>query len=178
MVAVTGYPAGLILNKLLGLNCSRSLMVWLVVAWPINIPGLRGLTSTFFPSAVIHGDDAAAARLGGRVYLPTNEFWIRGFWWVDATPIRGAWSDEQMKVRERIFAIALCIFVPAFLMLARALTVNGLSMRMSALIAFVLTMPCALYAGRRISIRRWPDLVGKADDDAVKLDNRSVPPRT
>ena len=175
---VTGLPAWLFLNDYLQLGTKRSLIVWLIVAWPLNLPGLRGLASTLFPRAVVGGDNAAAERLGGCVYLPTNEFWIRGFWWIDALPIKGSWSTEQMQVRERALLIALCIFVPTLLVIACEMMSRGVSERSSALFAFLLAAPTALYSARRISVARWPALVKKADDDAVRLANKSVPPRT
>jgi hypothetical protein len=177
-VAISAYPALILFTKLLGLSPKGSVIVWLIIAWPINLPGLRGLTSTLFPRTVIRGDDAAARRLGGRVFLPTNEFWIRNLWWIDVSLAKGIWSDEQMKVRGRTFLVSLCIFVPAFLIVASQLMSFGISERVSALIAFALIVPCALYAGRRFLILRWPDLVKKADDDAVAIVNRSIPPRT
>lgn len=177
-VAISAYPALIFFNKVLGLSRKGSVIVWLIVAWPINLPGLRSLTSTLFPRTVIRGDDAAARRLGSRVFLATNEFWIRNFWWIDVSLAKGTWSDEQNTVRGRTLSVSLCIFVPVFLIVAGQLMSFGMSERISALIAFVLIMPCALYTGRRFSILRWPDLVKKADDDAVAIVNRSIPPRT
>lgn len=176
-VIATGVPAWFFLNDYLRLGPQRSLVVWLIVAWPLNLPGLRGLASTLFPQAVISGDDAAAERLGGRVYLPTNEFWIRNFWWIDALPIAGSWTDNQMRVRERTLLIAFCVFVPTLLAVAGGMMSQGISERSSALFAFLLAAPVALYSARRVSIARWPELVRKADDDAVRLANGSVPPR-
>ncbi|MHC2250738.1 hypothetical protein ACVILK_000430 [Bradyrhizobium embrapense] len=125
------------MNDYLQLGSKRSLVVWLIAAWPLNLPGLRGLASTLFPREVMRGDDAAAERLGGRVHLPTNEFWVRGFWWIDAVPIKGSWSAEQMQVRERTLLIALCIFVPTLLAIACEMMSRGIGERGSALFAFL-----------------------------------------
>jgi hypothetical protein len=148
-----------------------------MLMWPISLPTLRSLTSNIFPNLATRGDDAAAVRLGGRVYLPSNEFWIRGFWWIDISLVKGNWSDEQAKVRGRIFIIAFCIFVPVFCLLAVQLISHGIRERIAALVAVAASMPPALYAARRICIACWPALVQKADNDAVELINRSVPPR-
>ncbi len=176
-VIVTGLPAWPFLHEFLGFSAPTSLILWLTLAWPLNLPTIRGLTSTFFPGAVICGDDLAAERLGGRVDLPTNEFWIRNFWWIDALPIKGSWSDEQMKIRERALVIAALIFVLGLLIIAREMMAHGFNERTSAFVAFLSIAPIALYAARRICMARWPELVNKADDDAVRLANKSVPPR-
>jgi hypothetical protein len=91
--------------------------------------------------------------------------------------MRGGWSDEQMKVRLRIFLIAFIIFLPVFLVAAVLLMASGASELVAALIGTAVILPLALYASRRIAMCRWPELVQKADDDAVKLDDRSIPPR-
>jgi hypothetical protein len=77
---VWSYPVLYFLNRVFRLDFETSLVVSLVFALLTNIPALRGLVTTLFPRAIRLGDDAAALRLGGQVYLPKNEFWIRGFW--------------------------------------------------------------------------------------------------
>ena len=177
-VILISIPALPFLIKFLALGPTPSLVVWFFFGWPLSLPSVRRLTSAFFPRAVMLGDDAAAERLGGRVHLPSNEFWIRGFWWIDAVPIKGNWSDEQIKVRARTLAIALCIFLPTFFVLADWMASRGVRVRIAALVAFVLAASVALYSARRISVALWRDLVRKADDDAVRLADLSVPPRT
>jgi hypothetical protein len=174
---IVSYPVFLFLNNFLDLPREASRLICLILVWPIVLPSLRGLTSSVFPHIVIKGDDAAAARLGGRVFLPLNEFWIRGFWWIDLSLASGKFSDEQTKVRARIFCIAFVVFVPVFSLLALQLIGSGISERAAALIAFVVAAPLATYAGRRMCISRWPDLAQKADDDAVERMKNSIPPR-
>jgi hypothetical protein len=174
---ILSYPTLLVLNNVLELNRNKSLPICLILVCLFTLPALRGLTSSVFPRLVIKGDDAAAARLGGRVYLPTDEFWIRQFWWIDLSLAEGKWSVEQTKVRARIFLIAFCTFVPVFGILALQLISGGISERIAALIALVVTMPPSLYVGRKICISRWPALVQKADDDAVERTKSSIPPR-
>jgi hypothetical protein len=174
---VLSYPTLLVLNNVLELNRNKSLLICFILVFLFTLPALRGLTSSVFPGLVVKGDDAAAARLGGRVHLPTNEVWIRRFWWIDLSLAEGKWSVEQTKVRARIFLIAFCAFVPVFGVLALQLVSGGIGEPVAALIALVVTMPPSLYVGRKICISRWPALVQKADDDAVELTKNSIPSR-
>ncbi len=179
---VTATPFSLVvwsvLLRLVSMSSVTSLTASLLVALAIGFPGLRGLASSIFPEIIASGDDAAAARLGGKVYLPTDERWVRGLWWLDPSAGVSDWSAEQVKVRQRIFGIGLFIFLSCFLSVASLLMACGMSERIAAIVSFVTTMPAALYAARQITKTNWPDLIRKADDDAVKLANKAVPPRT
>jgi hypothetical protein len=61
------YPVLLFFNNVLEQDPKKNLLIWLILMWPVTLPGLRGLTSNIFPDSVIRGDDAAAVRLSGRV---------------------------------------------------------------------------------------------------------------
>jgi hypothetical protein len=174
---ICSYPALYFLVRVVHLRFGTSLLISFAFALVTNIPAHRGLATTLFPRTIRSGDDAAALRLGGRVYLPTSEFWIRGFWWIDTTTARGDWSNEQMKVRLRILFISFLIFVPVFLAEAALMMAWGASELVAALVGTAVNLPLACYTGRRIAVRLWPELVQKADDDAVRSANRSIPPR-
>jgi hypothetical protein len=157
------------LHSLEWVNTATSVFFSILLALPASIPGLRGLTTTFFRNAVIKGDDAAANRLGGQVNLPANEFWTRGFWWIDFFPIGG--SETQAKARQRMLVITAIIFIPSFVPLAHILMSYGASEHLAALISLIATMPAAFYAARRIAILFWPELIQSGDEAVTKANN-------
>jgi hypothetical protein len=74
---------------------------------------VRGMATDFFPNTIRKGDEAAAKRVGGTVFLPDES---PGLWWIDWAP--GAdykRSHEETFTRTAIFFIALPIFSPAIL---------------------------------------------------------------
>ncbi len=161
--------------KTLPFSLASGLLVSFLVAALLSFIGLRSMTATFFGKTVIKGDDAAAARLGGRVHLPTNESWIKATWWIDTRPYgRGT----RVNAERRMMLVSCLVFIPFFLLLARLLMDDGISERIAALIGLIVVAPIALYAGRRISIQFWPDLIKQADEQAIAMENKLVPPRT
>jgi hypothetical protein len=88
-------------------------------------------------------------------------------WWLD-TSWSGRWSVEETQLRTRILGIALATFLPIFYAVTFSLDAFGVEPHVGALIAFFLVGASALYSGRRICARRWPDLVKTADKNALK----------
>jgi hypothetical protein len=91
-----------------------------------------------------------------------DTWWLNFFW----TP---RWSQEETSVRTRIWGLG-CIFflvpyIPLVQMLRRVLAMDD---HRSAIISFALTLPPALYLGRKGCERMWPELVRTADENAAK----------
>jgi hypothetical protein len=152
---------------------------WLVgffIVLPLTFFGLRGITTGFFRNTITRGDDAAAARLSGRVSLPTNESWIRATWWIDTRNTSG--TEAQKGARRWMMGISCLVLLFAFLMLDLILKAFGVSDRPAAIISLTTMLIPAFYAGRRISVLSRPELIEKADEDAIAQENRVVPPRT
>jgi hypothetical protein len=119
------------------------------------------------------GDDAAADRLGGRVYLPISEPSVG--WFFD----RSTGKTEAQRVAQRRMAV---IFIPillvTFLPSVYLLMNLGMSEGLALLIVLLTILPADLYAVRRIAIWWWPDLVRQADKDTISRENGINPPRT
>jgi hypothetical protein len=153
---------------------SSLLFSWLV-ALSGSLFGLRALTTQLFRDTVMTGDDAAATRLGGRVYLPTNESWIGSSWFLDKSI---GITEAQREAQRRMALIFLVILLLTFLPSTYLLMAFGASEGLALLIVLLTILPADLYAARRVSIFVWPDLIKKADDDAIARENEINPPRT
>jgi hypothetical protein len=153
---------------------SSLLFSWLV-ALSGSLFGLRALTTQLFRETVMNGDDAAANRLGGRVYLPTNESWIGSSWFLDKSI---GITEAQHEAQRRMALIFLVILLLTFLPSTYLLMAFGASEGPALLVVLLTILPADLYAARRVSILFWPDLIKKADDDAIARENEINPPRT
>jgi hypothetical protein len=147
------------LLRLTPINSAGASLISIFVALLANFPGVRRLASSQFPEIIIKGDDASAARMGGQVYLPSNERWIRGSWWLNSIGLVSDWSPEQKTVRARIYGIALFVFTPSFAWLASLLTPYFASKGLAAAISLLVTAPSALLLAHSIAKSQWPDLV-------------------
>jgi hypothetical protein len=152
----------------------RLLFSWLV-ALSGSLFGLRGLTTQLFRDVVMAGDDAAAGRLGGRVYLPTDKSSIAGMWWfLDKTPWR---TKAQLSAQRRMVPIFLVLLFLTFLPALYFLKNLGASEGVAILIVLLTVVPIDLYVTRRTAIRFWPDLIQQADADAISRPDEDEPPR-
>jgi hypothetical protein len=154
---------------------SRLLFSFLVALSGILF-GLRTLTTVLFRDIVMSGDDAAAGRLGGRVYLPTNEAWIKGTWWFLDKSI--GLTETQRSAQRRTLTIFIVILLLTFLPSLHLLTALGASEGETLLIGSLTVLPAELYIARRIAKWCWPDLIEKADKHAVTDWNKDIPPRS
>ena len=144
---------------------------------PLSFTGLRDIAAGLFSKTITKGDDAAAARLGGRVYLPTNGSWVRATWWID-THAYSSGTEAQKRARRRMLGISFLILIPAFISFALLLERFGVGERLAAVVSLTATIIPAFYAGRRICVMSWPMLIDEADNDAIAAENDLVPPRT
>jgi hypothetical protein len=145
------------------LTASIAISLWLV------IPNVHGMASEIFPGTIKKGDEAAAKRAGGTVFLPDES---PGLWWIDwrATYNR---SDEETFTRRVIFCIALPIFFPAALFFPPHLMVwFDVSKRTSILATLVTMLPLCFFIGRKLTAWMWPDVVRRADENAFARFNR------
>jgi hypothetical protein len=152
-----------------------SVLLAAFVALAFSFIGLRSMTAIFFKNTIVKGDDAAASRMKGTVFLPTNETWIKATWWINYYPIGG--TTAQVEARRRMLPLSLLFFLLGFCAVSGVLMIFGVSERTAALVAFVTTVFPAFYSGRCISVINWPDLIKRGDEDAIAQENRSVPPR-
>ena len=98
---------------------------------------------------------------GGAAKLLMSAWWLNFFW----TP---KWSNEETSIRGRIWALAVVVFLLAYIPEMVILDAVGIDRHISAIIGLFTCCPLALIAGRRMSVRLWPDLVKKADENATK----------
>ena len=145
----------------------------LLFSWFVSLSGClfctRVQTTQLFRDIVVNGDDAAATRLRGRVYLPTNNAW----WFLDRR-LRG--TKAQLEARQRIGLIFIVILLLTFLPSVYLLMHFGASEGLALLIVLFTMLPSDLYAAHGIAI--WPELVRQADKDAIAKENEINPPRT
>jgi hypothetical protein len=150
-----------VLSLLHVLNSEAALLFSFFVALSGTLFGLRWLTTLLFGDTVMDGDDAAAARLGGRVHLPTNEPLIRGSWWF--LDKRIGLTEAQRTAQRRMMVVFLVVLLLTFLPAVYLLIDFGASEGLALLIVLLTVLPTELYAARRISIWCWPDLIKKAE---------------
>jgi hypothetical protein len=160
------------------LEVRASYLIWFALTLTAAGPSLRNLTTSLFPNIVRKGDDDAATRLGGRVYLPTNKFWIRNFWWLDLSLASSKWSPEENFIRGRMFLIGFFISLPLLLLVGWVMTEFGFNERVALITSLLAALPPAFYGARKICISSWPVISQKAEDAAVNRDNQSIPPRS
>lgn len=144
----------------------------ITIALYLAIPNIRGITSEMFSTIIKKGDEAAAKRVGGTVWLSDEN---PGLWWLDYR-FTYRWSHEERWTRNAIFAIAFSIFVTSALFLIPHLTTwFEFSKRTSILITMVMWLPLSFYIGRQFCAWQWPEFVKRADDNAVARYNHRNP---
>jgi hypothetical protein len=141
----------------------------IAVSLLIVAPGMRGLASNFFPNTIKRGDEAAAKRTGGTVFLPEES---PGLWWLTSDGI-GPYSREERFIALMIFLIAMLIFCPTALYFPpRLMAWFDLSKR-TAILSIMLTVgPLSYFIGRRLSTWLWPDATRTAHENAWARFNR------
>jgi hypothetical protein len=88
-------------------------------------------------------------------------------WWLDRS-WTSEWSAEETSVRARILGLSLFFFVLLFIPAGLISDAFGFDSHVSVFVAFAITAPPAFYAGRRMAVQLWPDLVKIADENAAK----------
>jgi hypothetical protein len=135
---------------------------------------VRGMASDFFPDTITKGDEAAAKRVGGKVSLPEQS---PGLWWTDYGP--GAdykRSGEETFTRNAIFLIALPLSCPGLIYLPPLLmSWFHVTKRTSILAAVFIMVPLSFFIGRRLTAWMWPDVVRRADENALARVNHREP---
>ncbi|MGJ4945663.1 hypothetical protein ACQR1W_34240 [Bradyrhizobium sp. HKCCYLS1011] len=146
------------------------------IALLATVPNLRGLTTALFPNTIQKGDQAAADRVGGEVFLPDEKI-KPTLWWCDYHPGAShniSWEEQHIKIA--IFLIAILIFFPCILYLPRYLMERFGLTQSSSLVAIILAiLPLSLIVARKLSIRIWPDIARRAEENAVARCNPPKP---
>jgi hypothetical protein len=156
----------------LNVTLSASIAISLLIA----VPRIRGLASEIFPATVKNGDEAAAKRVGGKVFLPDES---PGLWWINFGAGTGMISREEQFVRIAIFLIAMLIFCPSALYFPPHLMVwLDVSKRTSILATMVTMLPLSFFIGRKLTTWMWPDEVRTADENAfARFNHREQTPQ-
>ena len=88
-------------------------------------------------------------------------------WWVSIM-WSTEWSDEETSARTRILTLSTAVFFLIYIPAMIVVRAFGMDRNTSAVAGFCVISAPALYAGRWMSERLWPDLVNKADANAAK----------
>jgi hypothetical protein len=147
--------------------------VTLIVSFLIVLLGLgrtiARVADNIFPDTVAKGDQAAARRVGSKVYFPDES---PGIWWTSYRTMGNKSQEEDFVVRV-VYCVALPILFPTLLILPPLLRILfELDKRTSILATMVTTVPLAFVFGRKICAWGWPDISGKADANAWARFNR------
>jgi hypothetical protein len=147
------------------LTASIAISLWLATS------SVRRMASEFFPGTIKRGDEAAAKRLGGTVFLPDEN---PGLWWIDYNATYNRSNEETFTVRV-IFCIALPLCFLALISVPPRLQVLlDVSKRASILATFALVVPLCFFIARRLTAWMWPDVVRRADANAFARYNHHM----
>jgi hypothetical protein len=87
-------------------------------------------------------------------------------WWLDLET-GTKWSPYEQRARMAIYGLFIPIFLVIYGIEMLAANCLGIDDRVSALIGLFSAVPAGLYTSRRLSVRLWPDLMRKADENAA-----------
>lgn len=144
------------------------------IALMTTLPVLRDLTTDLFPNAIRKGDQAAAGKVGGEVFLSDEK--QPTLWWCDYHPGAShkiSWEEQNIKIA--IFLIAILIYLPCMYYLSPYLMGRFGLTESTSLLATMPMLPVSLAIGRKLSIRIWPDIAKRAEQNAIARYNPPKP---